>query len=237
MAFGSRAMWYGTFRWGRAAALGLVAAFFSTQAPAVPVYFDGPQVDTGSVTLKLGISEADALAAQAAGVSIIDLDAGLSSYTGVLSVSVQNPIPANDTSAPKTGDGSWSVTYVSSTPIPQDQLLYLVFATTVDPFYAPANVGLDIDPDHWAIFLGQRGGVDVYFPAFLLGQPAAGTGAVEVPVNYLVRNQALKPGEGGSFVFPQIQVAVTTAPVPEPSAVAMFALGLLTVAASRRHRR
>jgi hypothetical protein len=215
----------------------VLAALFSTQAPAVPVYFDGPQVDTGSVTLQLGISEAHALAAQAAGVSIIDLDAGLSSYTGVLSVSVQNPIPANDAGSPKTGDGMWTITYMSQTPIPDDRFLYVVFATTVDPFYAPANVGLDIDPEHWAIFLGQRGGVDVYFPAFLLGQPAAGTGAIEVPVNYLVRNQALKPGEGGSFVFPQIQVAVTTAPVPEPSAVAMFALGLLSVAASRRHRR
>jgi hypothetical protein len=129
------------------------------------------------------------------------------------------------------------VTYVAQTPIPQDELVYLVFAATVDPFYPGANVGLDIDPEHWAIFVGQRGGVDVYYPAFLLGQPALGGAAIEVPVQYLVRNQALKPGEGGTLVFPQIQVAVTTAPVPEPSAVAMFALGLLSVAASRRHRR
>jgi hypothetical protein len=237
MAFGSRAVWIGAFRWGRAATLAMLAVLFSTQAPAVPVYFDGPQVDTGSVTLQLGISEAAALAAQAAGVSIIDLDAGLSSYTGMLSVSVQNPIPGNNVSEPKTADGMWTISYLSQTPIPDDRFLYVVFATTVDPFYAPGNVGLDINPEHWAIFLGQRGGVDVYFPAFLLGTLALGDGPIEVPVHYLVRNQDLKPGEGGSFVLPQIQTAVTTAPVPEPSAVAMFALGLLSVAASRRHRR
>jgi len=206
-------------------------------AAAVPVtlFFDGPS--------GFGVAQGDALAS---GVPIEEppyvVDA-----EGILRVIEQDvqlgsidpfpPIAAGENRLTST----WTVENESTYDLLGDT--YLLFVTTL-PYpiggevveYDGSEVGLSIDPDlGWVLVHTNAGpGQDYYFPAISLGSLAPGEVAAPFDVDFVVG--APLQQVGNTFVLPQLQTGLGFAPIPEPAAATLLALGLALLATLRRER-
>lgn len=107
-----------------------------------------------------------------------------------------------------------------------------------DPLYGPLDAGvfgLEIDSEaNWTLFEGSEG----VYPAFFLGDLGPGEESAlspDVPVNYIF-DGALAQDSGGTNVFPRFKVGYATAPIPEPTTVALLGVGLIGLGVAGRRR-
>jgi hypothetical protein len=231
---------------GRAAALAAaVLLLVAAPAQAIPLYFTGPG--------GWGVDDAGKDAAVAAGLRIFDQ--APYQLNGELDVVTPDPITI-DTKAtggpgdPATGTTTWPVTNLTLQD-PDDKDLWLVFFSggMNDPNYppdfapalTPAMVGLEVsDPSgpgvlaqgDWALFHTTSGQTDYYYPGVYLGDLAIGETA-GAEINYRVLHDLALVG--GNYMYPQMSIGGVNA-IPEPTALFVFAAGLVSFAATRRLR-
>jgi hypothetical protein len=234
----------------RTAALGLAACLASAlPAAALPVdvYADG--------TTDFGFDPADVAAAIGAGASDPTEVEGLDDGSPWLTITTPDGIPATqgkNKQNPSRGSSIWTLHIGANAPADALENLALVILghDPNDPIskYKTENVGLTIDTELPWLFVtpgsgitttGATGGGSVYV-AYLLGDLEAGVD-YEVPIEYLVGQKLKKTkNELGEkvFMFPRYAYAVVSnVPVPEPSALALLALGALVAGAARRRAR
>ena len=141
------------------------------------------------------------------------------------------PTPAD----PFIGTSTWTVTNTSGSSV--DQPVVLMFTNVDVSDYPDVQTGLD---GNLSGILRQSVGSDEFlYPAVSLGSLAAGA-SVQFQVRYIVNGELpfgpdLVPPEGPDLVMPPLRLLGVV--VPEPGTAALFATGLLGLAARRRRQR
>ena len=223
----------------RAAALGLVLALGASAGPAaalpVTVYADG--------TTDFGFDPADVAAAIAAGADEPTTVEGLDDGLPFITVTTPNGIPGvkgKDKTNPSMGSSIWTIHVDAQTPeaLLQDFALVILGHDPNDPIskYKTENVGLEIDTEVPWLFVTPEGEDPIYV-AYLLGDLVAGE-SYDIPIEYRV-GQKLKKTKNDAgekvFTFPRYAYAVVSIEsVPEPSTLALFALGAASAAFAKR---
>jgi hypothetical protein len=234
----------------RAVVLGLLASLVGAlPAAAIPVYADGT---TGN-----GFDPADVAAAIAAGADAPTVVQGIAEDPTDVILDVVTPhlisgSKGKNKANPSRGTSTWTVTIAEDAPEEALDNLALVILghSASDPLkYKHENVGLDIETDLPWLFV-TPGGVSVagtgggpgdgpVYVAFLLGDVEAG-GTYQVPIEYLLGQKLKKAkNEFGEKVlmFPLYSFSVVSVPAPEPSTLALLALGALAVGLAARRAR
>lgn len=226
----------------RAAALGLVLALGASAGPAaalpVTVYADG--------TTDYGFDPADVAAAIAAGADEPTTVDGLDDGVPFITVTTPNGISGvkgKDKSDPSKGSSIWTIHVDAQTPeaLLQDFALVILGHDPNDPIskYKTENVGLEIDTEVPWLFVTPEGEDPIYV-AYLLGDLEAGE-SYEIPIEYRV-GQKLKKTKNAAgekvYMFPRYAYAiVSVSSVPEPSTLALLALGSAAAGFVRRRSR
>jgi hypothetical protein len=188
-----------------------------------------------------GIGAADLTAAQNAGVPVLNLTVEPADpYLTIFAQELNQitPFPANG-SEPHTAVSTWRMENPDDAVPPRDlATTYLVFATTVDytvggstVSYDNAKVGLTIDAaDGWVIVQSTGGN---FYPAINVGALESGMISDPFVVRYFIDGPVTQVGQ--TYYLPQFIIG--RAEVPEPGTFALFGLGLVGLAATRRRRR
>jgi hypothetical protein len=197
-----------------------------------------------------GIDAADAqFVSNQLGIPILT-PGSVGDLSGTLSVIGQdlNPISPG-TTEPVTATSNWTVQNVSSEDLLGD--LYFLFVANVDEFadadqtvrYPDDVVFLTLDPqvDPWVIVraFDRDQGRDFFYPAVALGSLEADQIAEAFRVHFVIEGRdppGLAQTGPSRYVLPQLQVGMGFTPIPEPRTVALLALGLATLAATRKRR-
>jgi hypothetical protein len=232
----------------RAAVLGLLACLTSAlPAAAIPVdvYADG--------TTDFGFDPNDVAAAIGAGANDPEDVDGLNGGIPWLTITTPDSINASKGKSrenPSTGSSTWTLHIAANAPAAalEDFALVILGHDPNDPIskYKSENVGLTIDtnlpwqfvtPD--GVSATGTGGSGPVYVAYLLGDLEAGQ-SYEIPIEYLLA-QKLKKGKNAAgekvFMFPRYSYAVVSGVVPEPSTLALLALGALAAGAAARRAR
>ncbi|MDH3214203.1 MAG: PEP-CTERM sorting domain-containing protein [Myxococcales bacterium] len=155
-----------------------------------------------------------------------------------------NPFPPG-TAELVNATSMWTVQNVSSEHLLGD--LYFLFVANVDEFtdasqsvqYDDDAVGLTLDPllDPWVLIraFDPNQGRDFFYPAVALGSLEAEEIADAFRVHFVIKTGMEQTGPS-RYVLPQLQVGMGFTPIPEPSTAALLALGLATLAATRKRR-
>ena len=234
----------------RAIALGLligVASAVPAAAIPVSVYADG--------TTDFGFDPTDVAAAIAAGANaplpVGTLDDGVPWLTITTPDGISG-VKGKDKENPTSGSSVWTLHIAANAPQSELQNFALVILghDPNDPIgkYKTENVGLEVDTALPWLFITPGGSVsttgttgsDPVYVAFLLGDLEAGE-EYEMPIDYLL-GQKPKKGKNASgekvFMFPRYTYAyVSGVVVPEPSTLALLALGAATVGVVARRSR
>jgi hypothetical protein len=236
----------------RAVALGLLACFAGA-APAtalpVAVYGDG---ETG-----FGFDPDDVSAAIGAGAAppaAVDLSGNTPWLTITTPDSLNNATRGKNKDNPSQGESTWTLHIAPNAPVDalEDFVFVILGHDPTDPIgkYKSENVGLTIDTELPWMFVtpdgvgatGTGGGSAPVYVGFHFDDELQPGGSYEIEVDYLLA-QKLKKGKNAQgekvFFFPRYSYAVVSGvPAPEPSTLALLALGALAVggAASRRVR-
>jgi hypothetical protein len=238
-------------RAGRASrtALGILLAFAASLAPAlsasatpVTLFFNGPKADG----TRYGVSESDALLAESQfGVPIVTVEF-LVDVTGMLAIQQDLDVSSVSPTPPTSGSmnratSSWSARNVSGIDLMGAS--YVAFVTA-DAYrgieYQDKNVGLSVDADDgWFLIRATAGAQSYFYPAKLLGDPAAPllgelrngdtAEAFDVAVKEPLRQAPM-------FVLPQLRIGLGFTPIPEPGTALLVGGGLAGLAISRRRR-
>jgi hypothetical protein len=234
----------------RALALGLLLGLAgAAPASAIPVnvYADG--------TSDYGFDPSDVAAAIAAGADDPTSVDALGSGVPWLTITTPDGISGvkgKDKENPTTGSSVWTLHIGANAP--QDQLenfaLVILGHDPNDPIgkYKTENVGLTVDTALPWLFVTPGGsisttgtaGSDPVYVAFLLDDLEAGED-YEMPIEYLL-GQKPKKGKNAAgekvFMFPRYAYAVVSVTgVPEPSTLALFALGAASLGLAARRVR
>jgi hypothetical protein len=220
------------------AALALAAAPASalTQDDITPLYFQPGGAQGFDPTDVAAIGRTPNLAA-----SFTDLFLGAGGPSSGAPVQITSQVvseihqlPANATpSDPAIVDSTWTVQNVSAGALAVPVLLF----TTLDPldtYPGDPLIGFDADLLDLLVYTPPSGPAIVY-GALVLPDLAQGE-SVEILVRYVVGGP-LEIQDATQVLAPLgLAVAVTYAPVPEPSTLALCALGLAGIAAFSRKR-
>jgi hypothetical protein len=233
----------------RAVALGLVAWVAGTvPAAAIPVYADG--------SADYGFDPADVAAAIAAGandpIGVGPMGDGLP-WLRITTPDGISGVKGKDKLNPSKGTSTWTLHLSDNAPADalEDFALVILGHDPNDPIqkYKSQNVGLDVEtslpwlfvtPD--SVSVSTTGGptASPVYVAFLLGDLEAGED-YQIPIEYLL-GQKLKKGKNAAgekvYMFPRYAYAVVSiSGVPEPSALALLALGALSLGLAARRAR
>jgi hypothetical protein len=205
-----------------------VLALAAGRASALEIYFNGPG--------NYGVSSSTALAAHAAGFSIIETGsiAQASSFgivipePDVLTTSLQTHPTA---SHPNRATSDWSVTNGGSQDLADAWLVFL------RPLTYSRKAGIDLQAGDWALVHVQvakkKGKLqDYYYPAVHLG-PMESDETTDFIMHHLVAANLRK--RGNTLFLPKYSVALLPfAKAPEPGTLALLGVGLVFAAALRR---
>jgi hypothetical protein len=234
----------------RAVVLGL-AACLAGAAPAaaipVSVYGDG-------TTPQGGFDPNDVQNAINQGASAPTVVEDIDRVASWLEITTPDGIPGTkgkNKQNPSRGTSTWTLHIDDQAPAEalQDVALVILGHSLLDPIkkYKDENVGLEIDTELPWLFVTEGGVISVagegpggglegeIYVAFFLGDLEAG-GEYEIPIEYLL-GQKLKK-KNGTFIFPLYSYGVVAnVPAPEPSTLALLALGALAVGLAARRAR
>lgn len=235
----------------RVLALGLVGWVASViPAAAIPVYADG--------STDYGFDPADVAAAIAAGANAPTEVGTLGDGVPWLTITTPDGISGvkgKDKQNPSMGSSTWTLHLSANAPADalEDFALVILGHDPNDPIkkYKTENVGLDVETSLPWLFVtpasvnisttGGPSGSAPIFVAFLLGDLEAGND-YEIPIEYLLGQKLKKVGKNDEgekvYMFPRYAYAVVSiSGVPEPSALALLALGAAALGFAARRAR
>ena len=211
--------------WTLAVAAALLAA---GPAQAFNIVFDGPG--------GFGISASSAASAEADGVPLLVVDQ--ISTAASLGLTIPDPdvlffdlVGSPSVANPHTATSMWTVNKGGAGALSDGWLVFL--GPTHTEGYDPSLIGFEIDGDDgWALVSVLFGGTNYYYPAQFLGDIANG-GATDFQMHHRVGQPLFQ--QGGVFVLPQYSVgALQGILVPEPTALALLAVGVALAAGTKR---
>jgi hypothetical protein len=243
-----------TLRSGAPAALALVSPLIlgGLEASASPVFFQNPP--------NIGTTASNATDAINSGVALVDLDTPPSRFNGFsfagaasdgfagsncvggvgpgcIALRITLPgtvIPGSLNDGSIATSSTWTVTNSSDQHF---KAAALIFTSSSAALSGDVSlVGLEPDPSDGYVIIQTSG---LYAAAiefkFGPGESWAPGESFSAVVHYVVED-FLESAGGGDFLLPQLQLEAIVVPVPEPGAIALFATGLVGIAALRRRQ-